>query len=105
MPNPISISLSSVGTSRPANLDWRPETATSYSVTGSSSGSFAVFVEGSLDDLQLNPSLVWATVSSATFVANSSFVAISQSAAALRLNSSALSGAVLRLKVLQGYSA
>ncbi len=104
MGNPISVTLSSIGVSRFVNLDWRPSVETSYSVTGSSSGAFAVFAEATIDDLQLNSAPVWSTLSSATFTANSSIIAISQPIAAIRLNSTALSSAVLTLKVLQGYS-
>ncbi len=105
MGNPISVTLSSIGVSRFVNTDWRPETMTSYAVTGSSSGTFAAFVEATLDDLQLSSSPAWFTESSATFVANSSICALSKPVAGLRLNSTALSSAVLTLKILQGYAA
>lgn len=103
MPNPISVVLSSVGVSRPIGLDWMPGGVTSYSVTGSSSGTFSVLVEGTLDDLQTSPSPAWVTESSGTFTANSSIVAISKPVAGIRLNASAMSSAVLTLRVLQGF--
>ena len=103
MGNPIAVTLSSVGVSRHVNLDWRPGAVTSFSVTGSSSGTFAVSVEATIDDLQLSPSPVWTTESSGIFTANSSIIAIAKPVAAIRMNSSALSSAALTLKVLQGF--
>jgi hypothetical protein len=72
-------------------------------VTGSSSGTFSVLVEATLDDLQLSSSPAWVTESSGAFTANSSIVAISKPVAALRLNCSALSSAVLVMKILQAF--
>jgi hypothetical protein len=103
MGNPILVQLSSVGTSRPVNVDWMPGGVASYSVTGSSSGTFAVVVEATLDDLQLSSSPAWVTESSAIFTANSSIVAISKPVAGLRMNSTALSNAVLTLRILQAF--
>jgi hypothetical protein len=103
MDNPISVVLSSVGTSRPVNLDWMPSGVASYSVTGSSSGTFSVLVEATLDDLQLSSSPAWVTESSGAFTANSSIVSVSKPIAGIRMNCSALSSAVLTLRVLQGF--
>ena len=103
MGNPISVVLSSVGTSRPANLDWMPGGFTSFSVTGSSSGTFSVLVEATLDDLQLSSSPAWVTESSGAFTANSSIVTIAKPVAGIRMNCSALSSAVLTLKILQAF--
>jgi hypothetical protein len=105
MPNPVTVTLSSVGTSRPVNLDWMPGGTTSYSVTGSSSGTFSVLVEATLDDLELSPSPAWVTESSGAFTANSSIFAIAKPVAGIRMNCSALSSAVLTLKILQAFEA
>jgi Tfp pilus tip-associated adhesin PilY1 len=103
MANPVTVTLSSVGVSRAVNLDWMAGGVTSFSVTGSSSGSFSVLVEATLDDLQLSSSPVWTTESSAGFVANSSIVAVSKPIGGLRMNSTTLSGAVLTMKILQAF--
>jgi hypothetical protein len=99
---PITTTLSSVGTGRPVNLDWMAAKYTSFAVTGSSSGTFAVFVEGTLDDLQLSSSPTWFTMSSATLSANSSINLYTGPLAGIRLNSTAVSSAVLSLRILQG---
>jgi hypothetical protein len=99
---PVLVSLSSVGTSRPINLDWGAAPRTSFTVTGSSSGSFTYVVEGAIDDLQLVPSanVAWTALSSAT-TANSSLNLYSGPLAAIRLNASAISSASLTLRILQ----
>jgi hypothetical protein len=99
---PVLVSLSSVGTSRPINLDWGAAPRVSFSVTGSSSGTFSYVVEGAIDDLQLVPSanIAWTALSSAT-TANSSLNLYSGPLAAIRLNASAISSASLTLRVLQ----
>lgn len=99
---PVLTSISSVGTSRPVNLDWGDAPRVSYSVTGSSSGTFSYVVEGTLDDLQLisSANTAWTALSSAT-TANSSIYLYSGPLAGIRLNASAISSATLTLRVLQ----
>jgi len=99
---PVLTTLSSVGVSRAVNLDWGAAPRVSFSVTGSSSGSFTYTVEGSLDDLQQVPSgsMVWTALSSATTV-NSSLNLYQGPLAGIRLNVSAISSASLTLRVLQ----
>jgi hypothetical protein len=103
MSNPITVTLSSVGTSRACNLDWRSGAATAFSITGSSSGTFAATPQATLDDLQLNSSPVWADLSSAPLTANTSIWSLSGPIAGLRLNSTALSSAALTLRILQDH--
>lgn len=101
---PITTTLSSVGTGRAVNLDWMSGRYTSFAVTGSSSGTFAVFVEATLDDLQQVPaaSVTWFTLSSATLSANSSINLYQGPLGGIRINSTAVSSAVLSLRILQG---
>jgi hypothetical protein len=101
--NPVTVTLSSVGTRKAANLDWMPGGFTSFSVTGSSSGTFSVLVEATLDDLQLSSSPAWVTESSGAFTANSSIVSVSKPIGGIRMNCSALSSAVLTMKILQAF--
>lgn len=100
---PTSITLSSSGISRAVNLDWASAKFTSWSVTGSSSGTFTYTVEGALDDIQVLPaaSIAWFALSSAT-TANSSINIFSGALAAIRLNAAAVSSAALALRILQG---
>lgn len=76
---------------------------TSFTVTGSSSGTFTYTVEGALDDLQQTQaaSVAWFALSSAT-AANSSFTIVPGSISGIRLNLSAVSSASVTLRVLQG---
>jgi hypothetical protein len=99
----ISVTASSVGTSRAANLDWQAAKRVSYAVTGSSSGTFTYTIEGSIDDLQATPaaSVAWFGLSSAT-TANSSLSLYQGPLGGIRLNAAAVSSAVLTLRVLQG---
>jgi len=101
--NPILVTLSSLGTSRFVNLDWRSGAKTSFTVTGSSSGTFAFTVEGTLDDLQLTASPVWFSISSAALTTNSSQWQIAAPLAGLRISSTALSSAALALRILQDH--
>jgi hypothetical protein len=100
---PISTTLSSVGTSRAVNLDWEAAKFTSFAVTGSSSGSFTYVIEATPDDIQQTPSasVAWFALSSAT-TANSSLNVFLGPLGGIRLNASAISSAVLTLRVLQG---
>jgi hypothetical protein len=101
---PISTTLSSVGTSRAVNLDWEAAKYTSFAVTGSSSGTFTYTVEGAIDDLQLtsSASVAWFALSSSVQTANSSLSLYQGPLAGIRLNATAISSAVLTLRVLQG---
>jgi hypothetical protein len=100
---PILVTLSSVGISREVNLDWAAGKPISFSVTGSSSGTFSYTVEGALDDLQQvsSANVAWLPLSSAT-TANSSINTFSGPLAGLRVNASAISSATLTLRVMQG---
>lgn len=99
---PVLVTLSSVGVSRAVNLDWGAAPRVSYSVTGSSSGTFTYTVEAAIDDLQLVPSgsVSWTALSSAT-TANSSIGLYQGPLAGIRLNVAAISSATLSLRVLQ----
>jgi hypothetical protein len=100
---PVQVTLTSSGITRSVNLDWMSSKFTSFAVTGSSSGTFTYTVEGTLDDTQLLPpaSVAWFSLSSAT-TANSSINIFSGALAAIRLNASAVSSALLTLRILQG---
>ena len=100
---PISVTLSSSGVSRAVNLDWMSSKFTSWSVTGSASGTFTYTVEGALDDLTQTSSanVVWLPLSSAQ-TANSSINIVGGPLAGIRLNASAMSSAALTLRILQG---
>jgi len=100
---PVSTTLSSVGTSRPVNLDWLAAKFVTYAVTGSSSGSFTYVIEATPDDLQATPaaSVTWFAMSSAT-TANSSLSLYQGPLGGIRVNASTISSAVLTLRTLQG---
>jgi hypothetical protein len=100
---PVLTQLSSVGVSRAVNVDWMASKFTSYAVTGSSSGTFAYVIEGAIDDLMQTPaaSVAWFALSSVT-TANSSINLYQGPIAGLRINASAISSAVLTLRLLQG---
>jgi hypothetical protein len=103
MANRASVTLSSVGNSAAVNLDWRSGARVNFSITGSSSGSFAVTPQVSLDDLQLVASPSWLNQSSAPLTSNTSVWQLSGPFAALRMSSTALSSAALTLSVLQDH--
>ncbi|AWM07631.2 hypothetical protein [Bradyrhizobium symbiodeficiens] len=100
---PITTTLTSSSIGRAINLDWMSSKFTSWTVTGSSSGTFTYTVEGALDDLQptATASVAWFALSSAT-TANSSLNIVTGPLAAIRLNLSAASSAIVTLRVLQG---
>jgi hypothetical protein len=100
---PTAVTLTSSGISRAVDLDWMSGKFTSFAVTGSSSGTFAYTVEGALDDLQQTSSanVAWFALSSAT-TANSSINIFSGALAGIRLNASAVSNALLTMRILQG---
>jgi hypothetical protein len=76
---------------------------TTFSVSGSSSGSFTYTVEATADDIQQTPaaSVTWFALSSAT-TANSSLSVFLGPLGGIRINASAISSAALILKILQG---
>jgi hypothetical protein len=98
---PVLVTLSSSSISRAVNLDWMSAKFPSWAVTGSSSGTFTYTVEGTLDDIQMTSSPAWFSLSSAT-TANSSINLFSGALGGIRLNASAVSSALLTLRVLQG---
>lgn len=100
---PVLVTLTSSGIGRAVDLDWMSSKFTSFSVTGSSSGTFSYIVEGALDDLQQTSSanVAWFALSSAT-TANSSINIFSGPLAGIRLNASAMSSAILTLRIVQG---
>jgi hypothetical protein len=72
MAEPVTVTLSSVGTSRPVNLDWLSGAKLAFTITGSSSGTFSVTPEGTINDLQLSSSPSWVALSSAALTTNTS---------------------------------
>jgi hypothetical protein len=104
MGTPILVTLSSVGTSRAVNLDWAAGKPVSFSVTGSSSGTFSYTVEGALDDLMqvASTGVAWLALSSGATTTNSSINSFTGPVAGLRVNATALSSAILTLRVIQG---
>lgn len=103
MAEPISVTLSSVGVSRHINLDWMSGSRIAFAISGSSSGTFSVTPEATVDDLQLVATPSWIALSSAALSANSSIWQLSGPYAGIRLNASALSSAQLTLKILQDH--
>jgi hypothetical protein len=101
-----TVNLSSVGNTGPINLDWRNAGFTGVSVTGSSSGTFAYTIQTTLDDLMLTPAsqVSWISDPNATaLTSNSSGIYLyQQPLAGIRLASTALSSAVLTMKITQG---
>lgn len=103
-------SLSSVGTSSALNLDYMSAKFVSFAVTGSSSGTFSYLVEGTLDDITQFSSagtssaatLFWFSLSSAAHTTNSSINLYQGPLAAIRVNASAVSSAIVTLRSLQG---
>jgi hypothetical protein len=111
-----TITLSSVGTSPAANLNWRGGKATTLVVASSGTGSSAAYtVEYSLDDSQTATSVTWFGVSSnpyalgtagaTTFGASlgSVYIPMPGPIAAARINCSSNSGGVtLTMRAMQG---
>jgi hypothetical protein len=104
--NTISVTLSSVGTSRPVLLDWMNGTPTAVLVLGASTGTTAT-LQYTLDEVMLTPSSAVTWISDPNFTAATSNTSVAytyqQPLAAIRLNSSTASGlSPLTLKVTQG---
>src|SRR5262249_6410894 len=94
---------SSSSPSTAMNLDWMGAKYTSFSVTGSSSGTFTYTIEGTIDDLMFVSAAngSWFALSSAT-TANSTVGLYQGPLGGIRVNPSAMSSAVLTLRVAQG---
>jgi hypothetical protein len=104
--NAISVTLSSVGTSRPVALDWMNGAPVAVLVLGASAGTTAT-IQYTLDDVMMTPAanVVW--ISDPNFTASTSNTSVAfnyaMPLAAVRINSSAASGlSPLTLKVTQG---
>jgi hypothetical protein len=69
--NTISVTLSSVGTSRPVALDWMNGTPTAVLVLGASTGTTAT-IQYSLDDVMQTPSSAVTWISDPNFTAATS---------------------------------
>lgn len=113
MPNPTTVTLSSVGVSNPVAVSWRDYNPTTASITlGSSTLTTDFTAQFTLDDLQLSSSPVWLSIGSsigsgATHFSSANFdagvvVTFLTPIAGLRISSTALSSSSLTLKVLQG---
>ena len=111
------VTLSSVGNSSPVALNWRGGSPTSvYASIGSSTITVDFTIQYTLDDAMLNGSSnqAWINVgssvgSSATHFSSANFdtgvpVGFAYPIAAVRLNSTAISGSTLTLRVNQGES-
>ena len=114
MPN-ITVTMSSAGTSRPANLAYLNGCPITVAVYASTTGTANFTVQYTLDDVQTVASPVWAALSSAIGAAGTVFNSTSLTTdgilfnlltpvAAVRLNSSALSSNPLTMKLIQGES-
>jgi hypothetical protein len=115
MPN-TSVTLSSVGTSTPAALNWRGGKPTTIVVASSGAGSSAAFtVEYTLNDIQLVASPTWFGVSSNTYAIDTTgavtfgaslgfvYIPFPGPIAAARINCSSNSaGVTLTLTTMQG---
>ena len=109
MARPIYITSTSVSASTAVNLDYRQSPFNvSVAVTGSSSGTFSYTVQYTLDDQQVLTAI--GSTASITWFSDANLVAVSSNGttnymfpvAAVRLNSTAISGAILTMCVLQG---
>lgn len=108
MANPIYITSTSVAASGVVNLDYRQSPFNvSVAVTGSSSGTFGYTVQYSLDDQQYltiigsTRSLVWFPDANLTALSCNATGNYQFPVAAVRLNSTANSSALVTMCVLQ----
>lgn len=113
MPNPTVVTLSSVGTSTPANLDWRSNAGyvTAVVSLGSTTMTTDFTLQYTLDDSQLSTTRAWFGVSSAIGSSITHFSSANADAgvtftfltplAGLRISSTAISSSSLTLRVLQ----
>lgn len=108
-----SVTLSSVGTSGPINLDWRGSKPVTAVVTlGSTTMTTDFTIQYTLDDLQLTTSQTWINAGSSTGSSATHFSSANADAAitmgfaypiaALRISSTAISSSSLTLKAIQG---
>lgn len=114
-----TVTLSSLGTSTPVNLNWRGGKPTTVNVCPSSLGVGDFYVQYALDDLQLTAAAVvsWFGISSNTFAIDSAgashftstavypdgvYIPLAGPVTAVRINSTGLSAGVLTMKVVQG---
>jgi hypothetical protein len=109
MSNPIYVTLSSTAVSRVVSLDYQQRPFnTSVAVTGSSSGTFSYGVEFSLDDQQYLAAIgstraaVWQPDSLLTAASSNGYSTYTSPVTAIRCTPTALSSAVLILKIVQG---
>jgi hypothetical protein len=103
---PITVTLSSVGTSRPVACDWMNGAPIAVLVLGASAGTTAT-IQYTLDDVMMTPAanVVWISDPNYTAATSNTSVAYTytQPLAAIRINSSTASGlSPLTLKVTQG---
>jgi len=104
--NTITVTLSSVGTSRAVNCNWTNGTPIAVLVLGASANTTAT-LQYTLDDVMQTASSLVSWISDPNFTAATSNTSVaytySQPLAAIRLNSSAASGnSPLTMKVTQG---
>jgi hypothetical protein len=102
----VVTSVSSVGTSRAINLDWRNAEPIGVAVTGSSSGTFAYTIQTTLDDLMVTAAsaVSWINDPNATALTSNSSAVFTYTAplTGVRINSTGLSSAILTVRVVQG---
>jgi hypothetical protein len=104
--NTITVTLSSVGTSRAVNLDWMNGAPVAVLVLNASASTTAT-IQYTLDDIMQTPAANVTWISDPNFTAATSGTSVAyiyqQPLAAIRLNSTASSGSSpLTLKVTQG---
>ena len=104
--NTITVTLSSIGTSRAVNLDWMNGAPVAVLVLGASASTPAT-IQYTLDDIMQTASSLVTWISDPSFTAATSNTSVAynytQPLAAIRLNSSASSGlSPLTLKVTEG---
>jgi hypothetical protein len=102
---PVTVTLSSVGTSRPINTDWMNSAPIGVLVLGTSGGGVATILM-TLDDVMMTPSSAVVWISDPNFTAATSNTSVvylyQQPLAAIRLNSSTSGTVPLTLKVTEG---
>ena len=108
-----SVTLSSVGTSGPINVDWRgSKPVTAIATLGSTTMTCDFVIQYTLDDIQLTTTQSWLSAGSSTgssathFSSANSDVGVTMGfaypIAALRLSASAVSSSTITLRILQG---
>lgn len=109
MARPIYITSTSVATSTSVNMDYRQSPFNvSVAVTGSSSGTFSYTVQYTLDDQQVLTAIgstrspVWFDDANLAAVSSNGTTNYMFPVAAVRLNSTAVSGTQLTMCIIQG---